>query len=164
MSQAPERRIVRGESAMSNEISVHGLTPVPTSGDTATEQKSEAFAAPATPVPIVTPQAYVNPALRLDAALGLVVIEFRNDSGAITSSIPSQRQLEAYRQHEQTPPPAMTGAVGAGDTTPARGAIAAGAMPRMPDHSDNVTGIDNGAVTQSQSAATDQIVFPTQKA
>jgi hypothetical protein len=38
-----------------------------------------------------------NPTLQLNAALGLVVIEFRNDAGAITSSIPSQQQLNAYR-------------------------------------------------------------------
>jgi hypothetical protein len=35
--------------------------------------------------------------LHLDAALGLVVIEFLGKSGAITSSIPTQQQLQAYR-------------------------------------------------------------------
>jgi hypothetical protein len=44
----------------------------------------------------------VNPTLRLDAALGLVVIEFRNDSGAITTSIPSQRQLQEYQRWQAT--------------------------------------------------------------
>jgi hypothetical protein len=42
-----------------------------------------------------------NPAIRLDGALGLVVIEFRDASGAVTSTIPSERQLAAYRQWEQ---------------------------------------------------------------
>jgi hypothetical protein len=43
-----------------------------------------------------------NPTLELDAALGLVVIQFRNDSGAVTNSIPSQQQLDAYRQWQDT--------------------------------------------------------------
>jgi hypothetical protein len=51
-------------------------------------------------VPPVTP--VLNPTLRLDAALGLVVIEFRNDSGAITTSIPSQRQLQEYQRWQAT--------------------------------------------------------------
>jgi hypothetical protein len=40
--------------------------------------------------------------LRLDAALGLVVIEFRNDSGAVTTSIPSERQIAAYQRWDVT--------------------------------------------------------------
>ena len=36
------------------------------------------------------------------ARLGLVVIEFRNDSGTVTTSIPSERQLEAYQRWETT--------------------------------------------------------------
>ena len=49
-------------------------------------------------------QPFTNPSLRLDSALGLVVIEFRNNAGAVTRSIPSQQQIDAYRTHEQTPP------------------------------------------------------------
>jgi hypothetical protein len=45
-----------------------------------------------------------NPTLRLDSALGLVVIEFVSKSGAITSSIPSQRQLTAYQDGTANPP------------------------------------------------------------
>lgn len=55
-----------------------------------------------------------NPQLRLDAALGLVVIEFRDNSGTVTTSIPSQRQLEAYRMWEQrhnAPPNTLPGAL-----------------------------------------------------
>jgi hypothetical protein len=54
-----------------------------------------------TPAPV---QVFTNPSLRLDPALGLVVIEFRNDSGTVTRSIPNQQQLEAYKLHEKTPP------------------------------------------------------------
>jgi hypothetical protein len=54
--------------------------------------------------PAVSPRPYINPSLRLDAALGLVVIEFRDDSGALTSTIPSERQIEAYRAHQEALP------------------------------------------------------------
>lgn len=37
-----------------------------------------------------------NPSLRLDASLGLVVLEFRAADGT-ARTIPSERQLEAYR-------------------------------------------------------------------
>ncbi len=37
-----------------------------------------------------------NPSLRLDAALGLVVLEFRNADGT-ARTIPSERELQAYR-------------------------------------------------------------------
>ncbi len=47
----------------------------------------------ATPAP-----GHPNPSLRLDPALGLVVIEFRDESGDVSRSIPSVRQLEAYRR------------------------------------------------------------------
>lgn len=54
-----------------------------------------------------------NPSLQLDAALGLVVVEFRNSNGVITTSIPTQRQLEAYRRWDDTrfgpPPPGCNG-------------------------------------------------------
>ncbi len=56
------------------------------------------------PTAAPAPEVFANPALRLDASLGLVVIEFRDGAGAITHSIPSQRQMEAYRTHQETPP------------------------------------------------------------
>ena len=44
-------------------------------------------AAPATP----------NPRLRLDGSLGMVVIEFRDQVGDVANTIPSPRQIAAYR-------------------------------------------------------------------
>ena len=49
-------------------------------------------------------QSFTNPSLRLDSALGLVVIEFRNDTGAVTRSIPSQQKLDAYKRTGEVPP------------------------------------------------------------
>jgi hypothetical protein len=45
-----------------------------------------------------------NPTLWLDPALGLVVIEFVGKADAVTSSIPSQHQLNAYRDGTASPP------------------------------------------------------------
>ena len=53
-----------------------------------------AGAAPPPPVPApATP----NPRLRLDGSLGMVVIEFRDTAGGVANTIPSPRQIEAYR-------------------------------------------------------------------
>ncbi len=38
-----------------------------------------------------------NPRLTVDAGLNRVVLEFFNSAGVLTNSIPSQKQLEAYR-------------------------------------------------------------------
>ena len=41
--------------------------------------------------------AWPNPSLRLDPALGIIVMEFRNKSGGVESTLPTQRELDAYR-------------------------------------------------------------------
>lgn len=46
------------------------------------------------------PRPYVNPTLRLDRDVGLVVMEFRDDDGKVTT-IPNERQLAAYRAHQE---------------------------------------------------------------
>ena len=54
----------------------------------------DAGAAPPPPAPApATP----NPRLRLDGSLGMVVIEFRDTAGGVPNTIPSPRQIEAYR-------------------------------------------------------------------
>lgn len=50
-----------------------------------------------------------NPQLRLDAALGLVVIEFR-DRGGESRTIPTERELDAYRANGQPGDVAVTSA------------------------------------------------------
>ena len=47
-------------------------------------------------VPALPAAALPNPSLRLDASLGLVVLEFRASDGE-ARTIPSERELEAYR-------------------------------------------------------------------
>jgi len=70
------------------------------------------------------PQAAVgNPSTRLDADLGLVVIEFHSATGAVTSSIPTAEQLQAYRRWQTSDAPQSGGtgapAVAWGTTLPA---------------------------------------------
>jgi hypothetical protein len=38
-----------------------------------------------------------NPALRLDPGLGLVVLQFRDDQGEVVATLPTERELAAYR-------------------------------------------------------------------
>ena len=53
-----------------------------------------AGSAPPTPSPELGPP---NPRLRMDQELGMVVIEFRDASGQVAVSLPTPRELEAYR-------------------------------------------------------------------
>ncbi len=48
------------------------------------------------PMPAVAP-VIPNPRLRLDAPLGMVVLEFRSAGGDVANTIPSPRQMAAYR-------------------------------------------------------------------
>jgi hypothetical protein len=43
-----------------------------------------------------------NPTVRLDAALGVVVVAFHDEHGVVTTTIPTQQQLDAYRTWERT--------------------------------------------------------------
>lgn len=90
--------------AMPNELTIPAVALLASRGDVKAETPASAPSSPAQP----PAQPFVNPALRLDPALGLVVIEFRDRAGAITSSIPSERQIQAYRLHQQ-PLPGQTG-------------------------------------------------------
>lgn len=52
-----------------------------------------------------------NPRLRIDAALNIVVLEFRDDAGEVSRSIPSAKEIKAYRDGSAEtgaePPPAL---------------------------------------------------------
>ena len=50
--------------------------------------------APPTPSPELGP---ANPRLRMDWDLGMVIIEFRDTTGQVSTSLPTPRELEAYR-------------------------------------------------------------------
>jgi hypothetical protein len=88
---------------MLNSVSLQAVALARTGSDSAVDLKI-ATASESSPQaePVQAASLITNPTLRLDAALGLVVIEFRNRTGAITTSIPSQRQIEAYQRWAQT--------------------------------------------------------------
>jgi hypothetical protein len=96
---------------MSNDVSLPAIAAVHADSFAPAGQRLRATdqvqAAPAAP-PVT------NPTLRLDAALGLVVIEFRNQGGTITTSIPSQRQLQEYQRWAAT----QLGPMPAGNSPP----------------------------------------------
>lgn len=78
-------------------------TPTPSPAAAAPRAEPAGAAAPAPMLP--------NPRLRIDPALSLVVLEFR-DSGEVSRTIPSAREIDAYRSgtaesSEETPPPAV---------------------------------------------------------
>jgi hypothetical protein len=64
-------------------------------------------------VPAAASPGMPNPSLRLDPALGLVVLEFRDRTGR-TATLPTERELAAYRtargRPDPTPSPAQPGA------------------------------------------------------
>jgi hypothetical protein len=88
-------------SDMSNPLSIQAGLPIAGSGAPSTG--SAPTQAPAAPV-VKPVQLFVNPSYQFDPTVGLVVIEFHDNSGAVSNSIPSQRQLEAYRTGQEIPP------------------------------------------------------------
>jgi hypothetical protein len=58
----------------------------------------EAATAPPPAAPPIGP----NPRLRLDPALGVVVMEFLDAAGKLSRSAPTEAQLRAYRQAQIT--------------------------------------------------------------
>lgn len=65
--------------------------PAPEAAQSATQRANET--APAAPQAPMLP----NPRLRIDAALNIVVLEFRDDAGEISRTLPSAQEIKAYR-------------------------------------------------------------------
>lgn len=77
-------------AAMSSDFSVQAVAVPRAGSDGASEPKTAtASEAPSQAGSAVPPKPIINPTLRLEPSLGLVVIEFHNDTGSITTSIPS---------------------------------------------------------------------------
>jgi hypothetical protein len=107
--------------AMSNDLSIHATASANTGNDGVAPVRSTATAVSADQ-PAPESAASPNPTMELNAALGLVVIEFRNAAGAIVSSIPNQQQLAAYQLWQDggigTPPPNSGASTGSGAAVP----------------------------------------------
>jgi hypothetical protein len=87
---------------MSNELIVRTVAAAHAVGDTAGQPRLAAGAPSVQPKEGAAASPAPNPSLQLDPALGLVVIEFRNHAGDVTTSIPSQRQILAYQRWQTT--------------------------------------------------------------
>jgi hypothetical protein len=112
---------------MPNELAVESLPAVRTITDLAAVAKVGANQPSPQPEQAPSSSPYPNPSLRLDPALGIVVLEFRSDTGAVTTSIPSERQLQAYQRWDAThlgPAPAGRAGNSGADPRPAPGSDA----------------------------------------
>ncbi len=79
--------------------------PISTTAALSAPRAGTAPAVPPTlPPPLATGPGTPNPTLRLDPALGLVVLQF--NAGGQTQTIPTQQQLDAYRSGGLAPPKA----------------------------------------------------------
>jgi hypothetical protein len=117
---------------MPNELIVGAIQPMTGPVEKPTEPKSEPFVASPAASPAESSQLFVNPTLKFDSTLGLLVIEFRDSSGNVSTSIPSQRQLEAYRLHEQPLPGHKQPVAHDEASVPVRGASAGSAAASAP--------------------------------
>ena len=86
---------------MSNLLSIQPGLPLRGSGDSTAPIRNSAPAAAPAPKPVPL---FVNPSFKFDSTVGLVVIDFHDETGRVTNSIPSQQQLDAYRSHRATLP------------------------------------------------------------
>jgi hypothetical protein len=93
-----------GRSAMPSDLSVKTVGPVLGASENAAGPKAELFTPPSQTAATAPAVLVANPTLRFDVASGLVVIEFHDAAGDVTTSVPTLRQLEAYRIHSQSPP------------------------------------------------------------
>ena len=82
---------------MPSDLSVKAVGPVIGACENPAEPKPDKFMPPAQAPPAAPAVLVANPSFRFDPVSGLVVIEFHDESGDVTTSIPTLRQLEAYR-------------------------------------------------------------------
>jgi hypothetical protein len=112
---------------MSTEIALRPLSaaePIAVLGRLA--GRAEPVAVPTTSGPVLP-----NPRLRLDGTLGMVVLEFRDGVGRLAHSIPTAREIAAYRAAalSDAPMPIGTAAPRAGDPPAPAAAATATASP-----------------------------------
>jgi hypothetical protein len=89
---------------MPNDLNIQAVTATALGNESVGSGKPTTVAAAASADVVKQPaQPTLNPTMQLDSALGVVVLEFLNSAGTVTSSIPSQQQLNAYRQWQNEP-------------------------------------------------------------
>jgi hypothetical protein len=88
-------------AAMSSDFTVQPIAAALPANNAVGEARTASIQPPprtGTALPASVPMPIPNPTLRFDPLLGLVVIEFYSTAGAVTTSVPSQRQLEEYQK------------------------------------------------------------------
>jgi hypothetical protein len=88
---------------MPSDLSIKAVSPVVGASENPAEPKPETLTPPGHAPPASAGPPIINPKLKWDPALGLVVIEFRDNSGNLTTTIPTQAQLKAYRTWGESP-------------------------------------------------------------
>jgi hypothetical protein len=87
---------------VSGDLAISSATPVQPTLTGRGTSGGPAFTPTTDPAPAATSSAagppLVNPGLHLDPALNLVVLQFFDSQGDVVQSIPSQKQLQAYKQ------------------------------------------------------------------
>jgi hypothetical protein len=78
------------------------MKPITTYLPTGLPAKPVSPSAEAAAAPPAAPPIGPNPRLRLDPALGVVVMEFLDSGGKVARSTPTEAQLRAYRQAQIT--------------------------------------------------------------
>jgi hypothetical protein len=102
-----------GRSVMPSDVSVKAVGPVLGTSENPAGPNAEKSTSPVQAQPSAPPVLVISPSLRFDPASGLVVIEFHDQSGNVTRSIPTLQQLEAYRiWGRPSENPAVSGATG----------------------------------------------------
>lgn len=82
---------------MPSDVSVKAVGLVLSASENPAGPQTEKFTPPAQAPPAASPVIVANPSLRFDPVSGLVVMEFHDAAGDVTSQIPTLQQLEAYR-------------------------------------------------------------------
>jgi len=122
---------------MSNGIqalgSLQGAEPV---AQASTRANAPSVAGLASAEPAAAPGPFIpNPSLHIDPGLGIVIIEFHDTAGKVSSTIPTERLLDAYRRsfsgNADTTTPLVTGTSGI-TVTPGQAAAAPAAGAALP--------------------------------
>src|SRR5579872_115125 len=101
---------------MSNDVAIQPIAAAHSASDVIGGPSQASVAPSPEQQPAAKSPPIYNPTVRFDSTLGLVVIEFRNDSGVVTTQVPSQQQLDAYQRWNET----RLGPMPAGLNEPAR--------------------------------------------
>jgi hypothetical protein len=132
---------------MPNDLTISAVAANSSGNNTAVKAKAATVEPTTVADPAPTQQLTTNPVIRLDESLGLVVIEFRNASGAVTTSIPSQRQLQAYQRWDDTRlGPAPPGCTNAPASTPPPAAPHTPAQPAGNQAGENDRGLNQSSL------------------